>query len=142
MANTTKRGLEPTRAEERYRRLLAGRNAEDLQALAAKEGLRATTLSWWRWELARRDRLRRGRKSGGPTERRACWKQGRSGTGMPAEGPAFLPVRLAEAPSTSGGAPAGVFAVRLHGGREVCVPPAFDPEDLRRLVAVLEERPW
>jgi hypothetical protein len=54
---------------------------------------------------------------------------------------AFLPVRIAE-PAARDEAPArtGVEVV-LGPGRRVVIAPGFDPETLRRVVAVLEGRP-
>ena len=49
----------------------------------------------------------------------------------------FHPVRLVERPAETGaGAP---IEIQLTGGRRVRVPRGFDTEDLRRVLAVLEE---
>lgn len=127
MANTKNRGLRPTPAEKRYRRLLAGAVGADLAEVAARAGVRAKTLSWWRWEITRREQARHEEKRSG------------AGEGMPA----FLPVRVVEPPSACpiGSAPRGVFGVRLGRGHEITVFPAFDADDLRRLIAVLEDLP-
>ena len=48
----------------------------------------------------------------------------------------FHPVRLVESPPESGG---GAIEIQLAGGRRVRVPRGFETEDLRRVLAVLEE---
>jgi hypothetical protein len=50
--------------------------------------------------------------------------------------PAFLPIQIADGVPAS----AGVEVV-LGPGRRIVVGPGFDPETLRRVVAVLEDRP-
>jgi hypothetical protein len=59
----------------------------------------------------------------------------------PDQAAAFLPVRIAE-PTARDEAPArtGVEVV-LGSGQRVVIAPGFDPETLRRVVAVLEGRP-
>jgi hypothetical protein len=50
--------------------------------------------------------------------------------------PAFLPIQIADGMPASTG-----VAVVLGPGRRIVVGPGFDPETLRRVVAVLEGRP-
>jgi hypothetical protein len=57
----------------------------------------------------------------------------------PAPTPTFLPVRIAEPISIAAAGP-GVEVV-LGSGRRIVVTPGFDPETLRRVLAVLEDRP-
>jgi hypothetical protein len=54
--------------------------------------------------------------------------------------PTFLPIRLAEGitPSLEPSPPSAIQVV-LRQGRRVAVGPGFDPETLRRVVAVLED---
>ena len=52
-----------------------------------------------------------------------------------ARGPRFVPVAVAEAASD------GEFTVSWPGGRSLRIPGGFDPDQLRRLLAVLEARP-
>ena len=73
------------------------------------------SFSWWKWELARRERE--------------------------SEQPMFLPVRVVG--SADGIEPAlwrdsGDFEVTLQQGYRIRVPEYFDPEALRRLIKALE----
>lgn len=124
----------PTPREEFYRRLLGSREEKDLALLAKAHGLAKKTLSWWAWELGRRERAR---KEASKVGRRPGQRSPR------AERPRFLPVRVlsGEEPKPMSPVPAtsDPFEVRLRGGHGVSVPQAFDAEGLRRLVAVLEE---
>lgn len=111
-----------TPAEARYRRLFAERRTgESWAALAARAGVAAGTLSWWRHELRRRDAAR---KRSGP------------------EGPALLPVRVvaAETPASPSPSPdPHGYEVVLAGGRRVLrVPVGFEPGAVRALVAAIE----
>jgi len=49
----------------------------------------------------------------------------------------FHPVRLVESPAETGAA--GPIEIQLAGGRRVRVPRGFETDDLRRVLAVLEE---
>jgi transposase len=55
--------------------------------------------------------------------------------------PAFLPVRIAEAAARGEVSDRTGVEVVLGPGRRIVVAPGFDPETLRRVVAVLEGRP-
>jgi hypothetical protein len=87
----------------------------DAEAFAAREGVRAGTLRWWRWRLS-------------------------SGTaaGRPSEVPSFLEVVLPRVDAgTSAAEPPALL--ELHVGRHrVTIPRGFDEETLRRLLVLLE----
>ncbi len=55
--------------------------------------------------------------------------------------PAFLPVHVAERPAASPSTHRSGVEVVLGTGRRVSLEAGFDPETLRRVVAVLEDRP-
>lgn len=63
--------------------------------------------------------------------------------GIPAAepSPAFLPVHVAEVPAASLSTRRSGVEVVLGSGRRVSLEAGFDPETLRRVVAVLEGRP-
>ncbi len=112
----------PTEVERRYRRLLEECAASGLtqREFAAKSGVAATTLSWWKHELGHRDRLRAGRN-----------------------GVSLIPVNVVGAPldrsrSKEPDPTRPEFVVRLRSGREVRVRQGFDAAELARLVEVLE----
>jgi hypothetical protein len=95
-----------------------------------------------------RDVLRRWRRSGQTVrafcdEHRLsepsfyCWKRTITERDQGAAMPAFVPVHVASSATT----PAALFEVVAGSGRIVRVPAGFDPDALRRLLAVLEEGP-
>lgn len=92
------------------------RSGLSIRTFAAQEGLKAGSLSFWKWKLARE----RGRL---------------------AEAASVAPLKFVEltvaTPVVS--APAAVFEVLLRSGRTVRVPGGFDASELGRLMAVLEE---
>jgi hypothetical protein len=106
--------------EERYRRMLKewDESGEKAAVVAARHGVAAGTLRWWRSELKRRER----------------------GQGRAERATELLPVRLTSpwpmrAPSTT-------FEVALNGGtRVVRIPVGFDPADVRALVEAVEGGP-
>lgn len=114
--------------ELRYRRLLEEHAKSGLtqREFAAKKGVPATTLSWWRGEIAHRDRLR---------------SQG-TGNGASLVKQRLVPVQIVTATmdrkSKASDPTAPEFVVRLRTGREVRVRGGFDAMELRRLVEVLE----
>ncbi len=124
----------PTSREQFYRRLLGSRDKRDLVSLAKAHGLARKTLTWWAWELGRRERAR-----GEVAEARVE-------EGIPAvrtDRLRFLPVRVVPSAGEDrprrAAAASGLFEVRLRGGHEISIPQAFDAEGLRRLLSVLEE---
>jgi transposase-like protein len=110
------RSSNETPAEDRYRTLFAGRKTgESLVALGARYGVAPGTLSWWRYELRRRDRARTGSRTAVP---------------------ALLPVRILDAAPTRR---ATSYEIALSGGRRVIrVPEGFDPSAVGALVAAVE----
>jgi hypothetical protein len=114
----------PDQLEQRYRRLLAEHAKSDLtqRDFAANKGVPATTLSWWRHEIARRDRIRAERN------------------GKRAQPSSLVPVQLVTAAMDRQSDPteAVEFVVRLRSGRVVRVRRGFDAGELRRLIEVLE----
>lgn len=92
------------------------RSGLDAASFAAREGVKAQQLRWWRWQLGL-----------GPRTRRA------------AEKPQFVEVVL-EGRSESPVSARGEAELELViGQRRVLVRPGFDVESLRRVLAVLEE---
>jgi hypothetical protein len=92
------------------------RSGLSIREFATQEGLKAGSLSHWKWRLARR-------------------------TGQRAEAPRIEPLKFVELtaalPATSKRAPS--FKVLLRSGRAVRIPMGFDAAELARLVDVLEE---
>jgi hypothetical protein len=97
-----------------------------LPAFSRRRGVVLSTLRGWVYKPGR-----------GPAP--AAHRTGPAAGGEPAT---FLPVRVTDPPppQTDGQGRGGVEVI-LGPGRRVAVPPGFDPETLRRVVAVLEGRP-
>ncbi len=95
-----------------------GRSGLSIRTFAAREGLKAGSLSFWKWKLA---------------------QQGKDGeaSAEPAAPLQFVELTAREAPRA---APASAgFEVVLASGRTVRVARGFDAAELARLVGVLEE---
>jgi hypothetical protein len=60
---------------------------------------------------------------------------------LPQPSPAFLPIRIAEVVATSSVPDRTGVEVVLTAGRRIVLRAGFDPETLRRVIAVLEDRP-
>lgn len=117
------------RREAHWRRLLQRWKHSGLPKteFAQREEISPDVLYWWGREIQRRDQGRR------PAAARSRQRQVSPAT----RHDTFIPVRVVgPAPSTA----ASSLEV-VAGGRVVRVRPGFDPETLRQLVAVLEDRP-
>jgi hypothetical protein len=107
-----------------------------LPAFCARRGLNAKTMSGWVYkpahqsviETARREALTVGvaLESTTPSDRPQA---------------AFLPIQLADAPTRASASFRSDLEIVLASGPRIVVRPGFDPETLRRVVAVLEGRP-
>ena len=112
------------KTEKKYRELLAQQEREGLsrEEIAARAGIKPSTLNWWRCEIGRRDR-----------ERKKAEKTA----------PVLVPVTVREeaAPKTKAvdrAATSGRYEVVLAGGRVLRVPGVFDGGELLALVRLLE----
>lgn len=116
------------RREAHWRRLLQRWKQSGLPKtdFAQREKISPDVLYWWDREIQRRDQGRR------PAAARSRKRQASPAT----RHDTFIPVRVIE--PTPPAAPSSLEVVA--GGRLVRVRPGFDPETLRRLVAVLEDR--
>lgn len=118
----------------------------------APRGLKASTLTWWRWRLvgsgSRRAKAQAQRRS----SRRAARVVASSPAARAAVSPAaFLPVTILSGSVIRGDdiarVSAGVDArgvtieVVLRSGLRICVPSGFDAVTLARVVQVLEHTP-
>jgi len=128
-------GREPTAREHEVRELLAAgeRDGLSVRAMAERAGMPPGTLSWWRGDLRRRERLRRAP---------AVTSQSLPAP-PPSRAASFVEVMVSPcvdaATARAGGAAAESdaepFELELRGGRRVRVPVAFG---LARLVRELE----
>ena len=99
-----------------------------LPAFCQRRGLNSGTMQGWVYKRTHKDALERAR----PEE-------------ITAEDPpaaaTFVPVRLIGAERGHEGTSGSGVEIVLGAGRRVAVGAGFDPETLRRVVAVLEDRP-
>lgn len=93
---------------------------------ARQEGISPDVVGWWHAEIRRRDRLRRRVPRAAQRPRPSTGRR-----------PSFIPVRVVEPIPP----PAPAEFEILVGGYAVRIRPGFDAETLKRLVAVLEDRP-
>ena len=106
----------PAKWAKRVERL--ERSGQSLRTFAAREGLKAGSLSFWKWKLGQG-----GRRQGGAT---------------PVSPLKFVELTTSASPPAASAAPAP-FEIVLLSGRAVRVPAGFDGAELLRLVTVLEE---
>lgn len=92
------------------------RSGLSVRTFAAREGLKAGSLSFWKWKLA----------------------QGQRPRAAPVSPIKFVELTAAPAVTVAPAAGAG-FEVVLRAGRTVRVPAGFDAAELGRLVVALEE---
>jgi len=93
---------------------------------ARREQISPDVLGWWQVQIHKRDGVRRRQV--------AAVRPRQPAAPRPAS---FVPVRVVEAPPV----PSPAALEILAGGHTVRVRPGFDAETLKRLVAVLEDRP-
>jgi hypothetical protein len=106
-----------------------------LLAFCSRRGLNAKTMSGWVYKAAQRAAIDEARREVPP----AVGARVHRDTSAP--GPAFLPVRVADAAARNRVSGRSGVVIVLGPGRRVVIAPGFDPETLRRVVAVLEGRP-
>ena len=99
-----------------------------LPTFCARRGLNAKTMLGWVYKRTRKGALERARREEGPAE-------------DPPAAAAFLPVRVIGADREHEGTGRSGVEIVLGAGRRIAVGAGFDAETLRRVVAVLEDRP-
>jgi len=99
------------------------RSRKGIGEFAAREGVSAGTLKWWKWKLGQEREARRARETA--RKRRAARKA------------QVEFVEVVPRPAWSGGEP---FEVELSRGYRVRVPGGFEAGALERLLGVLERR--
>lgn len=100
-----------------------------LPAFCAPRGVNAKTMSGWVYKPVHRAAIERARS------------EVVAALGPDQAEPAFLPVRVADARTRARTPGRAGLAIVIGSGRRVVVKPGFDAETLRRVVAVLEDRP-
>ena|SRR6185312_8845384 len=104
------------------------RSGLSLPAFCTERGLNDKTMQGWVYKRSHKSALERVQQAAGTTEE-------------PPKATAFLPVRLVDAPREYDGASRSGVEIFLGVGRRIAVEAGFDSETLRRVVAVLEDRP-
>ena len=107
-----------------------------LPAFCSQHGLKRGTLQNWVYKTSLKQAVEQARRQVG-----SAHTPGQDPPPLPAPSPAFLPIRIAE-PAAASPVPdrTGVEVV-LAAGRRIVVGAGFDPDTLRRVIAVLEDRP-
>jgi hypothetical protein len=109
--------------QKKYRELLAQQERDGLsrKEVAARAGIKPSTLTWWGSELKRLDRER-----------------------AEADAARLMPVTIREVAATAGTAPPAspdFYEVVVGGGRVLRVPRGFEAAEVHALVRVLEKAP-
>jgi len=123
-------GRKPTTREGEIREILSAgeRDGLNVRQTAERAGMPPGTLSWWRGDLRRRDRLRRAPAASSPARR----SPPSSFVEVVVTPGAIDAPASGAAPATPDAAP---FEIEVRGGRRVRVPESFG---LTRLVRELE----
>jgi transposase len=103
-----------TRSEWDERLKRWAKSGASIEAFAAREGLDARRLKWWRWKL-------------------------RPSVPSAAAEPRFVPVRVVGGSARAAGGSGALVEVVLTNGRVLRVPPGFDADELARLLAVASQ---
>jgi hypothetical protein len=112
------------------------RGGLSLPAFCQRHGLSRGTMQNWVYKPALKRAVEDARNQVRPTD------TPRPGlAALPEPLPSFLPIRVAEVPAASPAQDRAGIEVVLRAGRRIVVGSGFDPETLRRVVAVLEDRP-
>src|SRR5205814_875957 len=103
-----------------------------LPAFCQRHGLNSGTMQGWVYKRPHKGAIERARR----VDRSA-----QAPSEHPPAAAAFLPVRIVGAGSEHEGTGCSGVEIVLGGGRRVVIGAGFDSETLRRVVAVLEDRP-
>ena len=120
----------PAETESRWRRIIGelDRSGQSLRRFAAGRGLNPNTVTFWRYELRRRD------GAGHPAAARVV---GKPDEVSPA--PAFLPVTVSAAvPAAEERTVAGTIEIMLMSGHIVRVSGEVDGHRLRQVLSLLD----
>jgi hypothetical protein len=99
-----------------------------LPVFCQRRGLNPGTMQGWVYKRTHKGAIERARRDGDTAE-------------APPAAAAFLPVRVIGAEQEHEGTGRSGVEIVLGVGRRIAVGAGFDPETLRRVVAVLEDRP-
>jgi hypothetical protein len=107
-----------------------------LPAFCLRHGLSRGTMQNWVYKPTLRLALEQARNQAHPIDTPLP-----DSTPLPEPSPSFLPVRIAEAPQAYSQPDRSGIELVLKLGRRIAISPGFDAETLRRVLAVLEDRP-
>jgi hypothetical protein len=107
-----------------------------LPAFCSQQGLKRGTMQNWVYKPSLKRAVDQARIQAGAAETPHL-----DPPSLPQPSPAFLPIRVAEVVATSSVPDRTGVEVVLAAGRRIVVGAGFDPETLRRVLAVLEGRP-
>lgn len=136
-----KRSTQAIQRQSRWQEIIRGhrQSGQSVRAYCHQAGIEESAFYWWRRELARR---RGEHRNGSPPGRkvprgRSARSAARGTFGAVAE-VGFLPVQVAAGRSPESGRS---LEFVLSGDRVLRIPPGFDRQTLRDVLAVLEVRP-
>jgi hypothetical protein len=107
-----------------------------LPAFCSKHGLKRSTMQNWAYKTSLKQAVEEARH-----QARSAETPQQGPPPLPAPSPAFLPICIAEVTADPPVPVRTGVEVVLAAGRRIVVGAGFDPETLRRVVAVLEGRP-
>jgi hypothetical protein len=107
-----------------------------LPAFCSRHGLKRGTMQNWVYKPSLKRAVDEARRQAGAAETPHL-----DPPSLPQPSPAFLPIRIAEVVATSSVPDRTGVEVVLTAGRRIVLGAGFDPETLRRVIAVLEDRP-
>jgi hypothetical protein len=136
-----KRSTQAIQRQSRWQAIVRGHQAsgQSVRAYCRQAGIEESAFYWWRRELARRSEERSdGFPSGRKAPRSRSTRSAVRGTPGAMADVGFLPVQVAAGGCLKAG---GSLELVLGGERVLRIPPGFDRQTLREVLAVLEVRP-
>jgi hypothetical protein len=107
-----------------------------LPAFCSQQGLKRGTMQNWVYKTPLKQAVEQAR-----LQARSAGTLRQDPLPPPVPSPAFLPIHIAELAATTPVPDRTGVEVVLGPGRRIVIAPGFDPETLRRVVAVLEDLP-
>ena len=107
-----------------------------LPAFCSQQGLKRGTMQNWVYKTSLKQAVEEARR-----QARSAETPRQDPPPLPAPLPAFLPIRIAEVVAAPPVPDRTGVEVVLRPGRRIVIAAGFDSETLRRVIAVLEDRP-
>jgi hypothetical protein len=108
-----------------------------LPAFCSQQGLKRGTMQNWVYKTSLKQAVEEARRQAKSVE-----TPRQDPPSLPAPLPGFLPIRIAEMAAAPPAPDRTGIEVVLGPGRRIVITAGFDSETLRRVIAVLEDRPF